>query len=743
MNKRLQQFPSAWGVRRLVLILLAVLAAAAAVLVFQTFLTGLRLPRNAELTLCCEKDGSMLASWPAAEDAQMYYVRAEFSREAAQPVLELLVDEPGCLLPASEGSLLTFRVQPARESRRGVWREWSLKELQGEPWPEVTGFSAAAGEDGTLRFAWEGAGGDAFFLYQLEADGGSLKIAEEQGGGLELSVGDQGQLLLPPYGEVMEFAVRNVRRENHLVLCSPPSRPAAFRRADFLTAEIRLRAEKTGDNLYAFSWNEAKGDYYLLQYCTDDVPEWADLVRVECSEQPGCEVQLRAGTDYRFRVVSRSGEEELSRSREELELTTGLSTLYATVWPIQDLVLYRDAGRREIMGTAVEAAACCVLEETEGMFYVWTRDGYGYIDSSLCLINLPDYMGELCAYDITNSYDSLYMVHGYEIPGITGTVIPGYEGVRTAESGQLVPLLYPCAQKLAEAAGAARRDGFRLKIYDAYRPGQASKAIYQAAQEHLYDPIPASTYSGIPADDLPEGIPLLSELLARQTREAGQAPGKEPPDEINGWFFWADSQPASAESSAESVPPASSVPASSQPPAREETLPAQTADAPRAEEEPEEYLTYYILMTNGAYRLGSFLAASGSTHNLGIALDLTLERLDTGEELHMQSAMHDLSHYSVLDRNNQEADRLAEYMAEAGFDPLSTEWWHFQDDATRYGLNLKTYQQAGVTLEGWHRDRTGWYYCRPDGSRLKDVRTVIDGRNIAFDAAGYADLPPA
>ena len=54
-------------------------------------------------------------------------------------------------------------------------------------------------------------------------------------------------------------------------------------------------------------------------------------------------------------------------------------------------------------------------------------------------------------------------------------------------------------------------------------------------------------------------------------------------------------------------------------------------------EEPE-YETYFQIMTNnGRFNLGSFLARVTSAHNRGIALDLTLEKIDGGEELEMQS----------------------------------------------------------------------------------------------------------
>ena len=73
----------------------------------------------------------------------------------------------------------------------------------------------------------------------------------------------------------------------------------------------------------------------------------------------------------------------------------------------------------------------------------------------------------------------------------------------------------------------------------------------------------------------------------------------------------------------------------------------------------------------------------------------------------------------VLTRNNDSADLLADYMLGAGFDPLTSEWWHFQDDATRDALGLSVYQEKGVSPEGWRWDAEGWYYRQADGTAVR------------------------
>ena len=97
-----------------------------------------------------------------------------------------------------------------------------------------------------------------------------------------------------------------------------------------------------------------------------------------------------------------------------------------------------------------------------------------------------------------------------------------------------------------------------------------------------------------------------------------------------------------------------------------------------------EFYDYLNGEVNGhKYDQTDFLAAKTSTHNYGIALDMTLADLDTKEELEMQTSIHDLSIYSVTDYNNDNANMFAEVMKGHGFYPLESEWWHFQDNDSR------------------------------------------------------------
>ena len=147
--------------------------------------------------------------------------------------------------------------------------------------------------------------------------------------------------------------------------------------------------------------------------------------------------------------------------------------LYATVWPIIDQPFYEQAdGNSASLGKIPGGTALCVLEESGDWFQVRYKDQYGWVDSRFCMINLPEYTGDHCAYDITNSYRSVFKVHESPIALITDQVVKGFEHIQEEDGQFLVPYLYPCAKKLLAAAQAAEQDGYRLKIYEAFRPNE-------------------------------------------------------------------------------------------------------------------------------------------------------------------------------------------------------------------------------------------------------------------------------
>ena len=166
----------------------------------------------------------------------------------------------------------------------------------------------------------------------------------------------------------------------------------------------------------------------------------------------------------------------------------------------------------------------------------------------------------------------------------------------------------------------------------------------------------------------------------------------------------------------------------------------QIVAPPEGEEVPEgeqkAVLTYRMVMCGTGYSLGAFLAKGGSLHNLGIAVDLTLESLEDGEEIRMQTSMHDLSQYSVLSRNNSAANKLAKIMKGAGFGDLVSEWWHFQDNEARKQLSLASVTN-GVSANCWMADDKGWRYRSQRGTYYAGETVTIDDGTYTFDEDGY------
>lgn len=75
--------------------------------------------------------------------------------------------------------------------------------------------------------------------------------------------------------------------------------------------------------------------------------------------------------------------------------------------------------------------------------------------------------------------------------------------------------------------------------------------------------------------------------------------------------------------------------------------------------------------------------AKGSRHNRGAAVDLTLIDLHTGSEVPMPTGYDDFTPRARQDFNDLPAEALAnraklrDVMKKHGFDPLPSEWWHF------------------------------------------------------------------
>lgn len=595
---------------------------------------------------------------------------------------------------------------PYQEIRRRRYSENCLRISGTFGMPQIQGLAWTADPDAdTVNVRFEMDAGTTAQMYYLEEDGRLTPVATLDRGNITLRFGDGEDFSIPTFGEERTFLFDAVSREPGFTYYGLICDQFTVVREDLLGTNLYLDCKDEGHNAFSLTWNETKGDHYEVQLYDEITGTWNTVHRVPRDGQRSYYTgHLERYSTFRYRVVALGGQtlpgSEFAAVPAEVQVETGASLIYSTIWNMVELNVYRDAGKSQVIGRIPQGGTYCILDEEDGMFRIRFHDGYGYIDSRYCMINLPEFIGDICFYDITNSYDSLYKVHEFGIPEVTGEVVTGYEHVELAEEEYLVPLLYPTALKLEKAAFAAMEEGYKIKIYDAYRPRKATLELYDTALVLLNDPVSDEIY----ADD--------------QTRQELAWYGRQ--DSLLWYNFL-----------------------------REELeIPQELIDGAEVRDGEgktlEDYRpTYQELMTdNGRYYLSNFLANGGSRHNQGVAMDMTLVNMANGKELEMQTAMHDLSWFSEVNRNNSAAKTLRRIMLDHSFAGLNSEWWHFQDDEIRMEIDLP-FVHNGVSPECWMADDNGWRYRTAYGTWYSGCTAEIGGISYVFDDQGYVMEPEA
>ncbi len=770
----------------------------------------------------CMQDEKLLVSWQTISDKNRY----RFSRYEEESGEYIFCGEYAGgraeLTDITPGQELTLKMQGVRTLHIfGYDREIMGKARILTVMPEKIACpvltKTADLEKQCVTITWDTEPGDKYEIYRMNGAGASELYAESEAGEIVFSMEDHAELA----GREQEIgvAVRTVRHTGDYMLYSSLSDPIVINRVDLMDDEVYLSYEENGELQYNLNWRESKSDWYELQEWSFEDQEWISRQVYQWSDSLSYDTgRLPSGSKVRFRVITYDDTGERDRGEyttepSEVIFRPPISPIYCTIWPLTALAVSEDPAGENVTGQVPAGTTLCVLEEAEGRFLVRYEEQYGYIDSQYCLIDLAEYLGNLCQYNITNSYSSIFRVHGYEIPEVTDSVIAGYENIHMKDGRMLVPYLYPCAQRLYQAALRAEEDGYVLCIYDAFRPNEATRYLYDATEVILDQPVPeiedeeddageetvadketdgtektaqsqkdvqekivedkveiqekesgmdnadgsTITLSDLEVtEEMMEKVMLSLEELAPESiesirglseegltifyvfpQESLAAIGSAMPGNQDEYGIVADGAATDSASVVSLLTP-------------EDLLLLQgmaAEDIPVLKEMPWEevlvlkwYLdntmTYRGVMTDNRFRLGSFLAQAVSTHNRGIALDLTLVRADSEEELLMQSDMHDLSWYSIPAQNNENADLLASYMEGEGYHGLSSEWWHFQDDETRNRLQLG-YLEKGVSPEGWKKDALGWKYRLADGSYYYAVTVMIDNKECTFNEGGY------
>lgn len=331
----------------------------------------------------------------------------------------------------------------------------------------------------TLTVNWDSGTGNLYEVCVLDEYNRWQAITETGLDSISLDFGED--LDMPDQEHPARLAVRTMRRGNGCVYYSVLSDEVVVKRDDLSGTLLALNCEKIGERIYRMTWAETRGDTYEVQQWSDRENAWVTKKVVDWSEERVYETErLPSGALVQFRVVAyhAENEEDFTVEPDVLSFYTEVSPLYCTIWPIMELDLLADAQSGTSVAKVPAGEALCVLAEENGRFLVRYQGAYGYVDSRYCMINLPEYLGDWCEYDITNSYSSIFRVHGYDIPGITDTVVKGYQNVHLNNDDFLVPYLYPCSQLLLQAAQDVREDGYILRIYDAFRPNEATRFLY-------------------------------------------------------------------------------------------------------------------------------------------------------------------------------------------------------------------------------------------------------------------------
>lgn len=703
------------AVRTAFKILLSVAAVILLSVLISEVLIRVEMPEETALEMYYETDGTATLSWPAVARAGHYTVEVfsgDDTASARRTIFSDTVTDPSCSLPANviRENVITIQLNTERNmklfGRQTSWKGRRPLHVVCRPQEPVTDDLHVLfdSDTKTMSVYWGGYQGDGYRLYLTRADG-TREIAAEETQTDELraiiAFGETGRFPVPARGETLSFSVRAMRVAEQIVCFGKEQAVAGVVRDDLLAKRITVTSEAAGKNRFQLSWNESAGEGYAVQMKQKRTDEWITLAEIGETEERIFETPyLPPGSTHLLRVIPLGGkimaDAAFAAEPGETEVVTEIAPLYATIWPMKELTVYRDGTKNEKAGSVPAGGALCVLGEAAGMFRIMTNDGTeGYIDSTACMINLPEYVGENCLYDITNSYACIYRVQGYAMPGLTGTAIPGDEHEVLADGTFVVPLLYPVAKDFLNIMDAAKQDGYIFKIYSAFRPLVATNYLYNTTAGFLNKQLPEKTWDRITIDEY-----LLNGPKAPTPEELPQEETVPAPDDA------------------------------------EEGVPAALPGA--AEAAPDPNATYHFAMTNGVYSLNWFFASGANSHNFGTAIDLTIADLETGVECEMQSPIHELSWLSTLDRNNEHSDRLQKYMKDGGYATLFSEWWHFQDNDAhgKYGIGAL---KNGITIAGWKKDDTGWKYRKEDGAFFVDESAEIDGKTYRFDERGYTE----
>lgn len=512
-------------------LILAVLFAAAAAVVFLCWLPY----KNAESSFISERrialyqqqDGTVRIVWPEGENTDQYLLeivnpqsqQTEYSARISQVtehIIPALSQDRACIIRISTLKDYRFPIEKKVRQRLGK-NPIQLQDVFTVPKIQQVRWMTNA-ETGQATAVLTLAQGCSAGIYEVPESGEPIRLQDISGNEITLSFGREGMRPLPPHGQPYVYAFDVCRQGAGYTYYGVMEHHYSLNRQALLGTNLIVQEKTEDDGRRTLTWNETKGDGYTVQKRTGEKQPWEDVAEIAVdgnrSYTTGC---LTPYSTEEYRVIARrDGDDSPIAQSETVSVETASVVIYSTIWPVSDLTIYSDAQKSQTLGTASKGKAFCVLGLENDMFRIRYQNGYGFINSNYCLINLPDFLGDLCSYNITNSYNSLYKIHKFDIPKVTGKVITGYEKIQQSGGSYLVPLLYPTAKKLEKAALSAQKEGYTILIYDAFRPQSATKFLYDTAWEFSKKPVPdedvPEDWNQIPEDEEAEPKPYTYAL---------------------------------------------------------------------------------------------------------------------------------------------------------------------------------------------------------------------------------------
>ena len=365
----------------------------------------------------------------------------------------------------------------------------------------------------SLKVKWPIEGEGDIHLFYLRNTGEWEPVEIDKMGRKTFIIGED--IDFPGPDQPISFRARTSKKIDDIEFYSAYSTAVEVKRADLMPKDIILDCKRDEEGKYIFTFNESVKNIYEIQ---QRGPGTSGYETLETFKVDGTIKEntfsysvdwLPSGTELSFRVIAYNEDEPDKKIKSDEKKVVGETTSdYCTIWPVANLKVYDTADSSNKIANVDVGECYSVVEESNGRFKILLKNGqYGYVDTRYCMINLAEFLGNMCIYDIRNSFESDITIHDNPVPELTGKTVPGYEKIKIdAQSSQfVVPYLYPSACKLADVAAKVAKDGYILKIYDAFIPKEGTVYINERIAESLdleidgndNEDISATTYGNV------------------------------------------------------------------------------------------------------------------------------------------------------------------------------------------------------------------------------------------------------